>query len=121
MTQYIPKDALLAEIVKKIEKYTKRAEEADVKCDSDSMYWSGVISCLMEVTSLLHTIEVKKVDLDKEIKEYIDDEWCDEYSGDVGNWIRCRRGTSSMIVEDVKDIARHFFELGLKARKEEIK
>ena len=58
-------------------------------------------------------IEVKEVDLEKEINKYIDDEWCDEYSGDVGNWIRYRRGTRPMTVEDVIDIAKHFFELGM--------
>lgn len=60
-------------------------------------------------------LEVKEVDLEKEIEEYIDDEWSDEWSGDVGNWIRYRRGITSMTVEDVKNIAKHFFELGMQA------
>ena len=71
------------------------------------------IEVMKNILSLIDTLEVKEVDLEKEINKYIDDEWCDEYSGDVGNWIRYRRGTRSMEVEDIKDIAKHFFELGM--------
>ena len=71
----------------------------------------------LRILALIDNLEVKEVDLEKEIKESIIDEWCDEWSGDVGNWIRCRRGTTSMTIEDVIDIAKHFFELGLKAQK----
>jgi hypothetical protein len=63
MVQYISKDALVAEIESKIEKYTKRGEESDAKCDGYGMYWGGVISCLNEVRTLCDTLEVKEVDL----------------------------------------------------------
>jgi hypothetical protein len=64
MVQYISKDALVAEIESKIEKYTKRGEESDAKCDGYGMYWGGVISCLNEVRTLCDTLEVKEVDLE---------------------------------------------------------
>lgn len=51
MAQYIDKDALIAEIESKIEKYTKR--------DGYGMYWGGVISCFNEVRTLCDTFEVK--------------------------------------------------------------
>lgn len=41
MKQYIDKDALIAEIESKIEKYTKRGEESDAKRDGYGMYWGG--------------------------------------------------------------------------------
>lgn len=63
MTQYIDKDALVAEIESKIEKYTKRGEESDAKRDGYGMYWGGVLSCLNEVRTLCDSLEVKEVDL----------------------------------------------------------
>ena len=63
--------------------------------------------------------KVKGVDLEKEIKEQVDDCWIDEGSYDVSNWIRYRRGATAMTVDDVKTIAKHFFKLGLKAQKGE--
>ena len=47
-----------------------------------------------DVKDILKTLEVKEVDLDKEWKDFLKD-------GDVG----------------FKEIAKHFFELGLKAQK----
>ena len=61
MAQYIEKDALVAKIEDKINKYTKRGEESDAKHDGHGMYWGGVISCLNEIRSLLDTLEVKEV------------------------------------------------------------
>ena len=66
MAQYIDKDAVVAEIESKIEKYTKRGEESDAKRDGYGMYWGGVLSCLNEVRTLCDTLEVKEVDLNRE-------------------------------------------------------
>lgn len=102
MEEYISKSALVAEFKKRIRDYW-----------SDSENTIGIYPYALEdAIKITETLEVKEVDLEKEINKYIDDEWCDEYSGDVGNWIRYRRGTRSMEVEDIKDIAKHFFELG---------
>ena len=58
----IDKDALVAEIESKIEKYTKHGEESDAKRDGYGMYWGGVLSCLNEVRTLCDSLEVKEVD-----------------------------------------------------------
>ena len=78
MAQYIYKDALVAEIESKIEKYTKRGEESDAKRDGYGMFWVGVLSCLNEVRTLCDTLEVKEVDISSvsenlvEAYEYLD-------------------------------------------------
>lgn len=67
----IDKDAVMAEIKSKIEKYTKRGEESDAKRDGYGMYWGGVLSCLNEVRTLLcDTLEVIEVDFEKELEKY---------------------------------------------------
>lgn len=63
MTQYIDKDALLAEIESKFQKYWKKGEESDALQDGNAKYWGGVLSCLNEVKTLINTFEVKDVDL----------------------------------------------------------
>ena len=64
MKELIDKAAVVAEIESKIEKYTKRGEESDAKCDGYGMYWGGVLSCLNEIRTLCDTLEVKEVDLE---------------------------------------------------------
>lgn len=103
MAKYIDKSALVAEIESKIEKYTKRGEESDAKRDGYGMYWGGVLSCLNEIWTLCDTLEVKEVDLEKEIElikgdyEQVDVAWNNDFDF----------------------IARHFYELGLKKQKGE--
>ena len=65
MKHLIDKDALVAEIESKIEKYTKRGEESDAKRDGYGMYWGGVLSCLNEVRTLCDTLEVKEMNLEE--------------------------------------------------------
>lgn len=63
MTQYIDKDAVVAEIEDKIKKYTLRGEESDFLQDGNAKYWGGVLSCLNEIHSYINTLEVKEADL----------------------------------------------------------
>lgn len=100
MKQYIDKSALIAEIENKIKKYTKRGEESDAKRDGYGMYWGGVLSCLNEIRTLCDTLEVKDVDFETEWKKYF------EHKGNLAT-------------VNVKDLAKHFFDLGLKAQKGE--
>ena len=58
-------------------------------------------------------VETKEVDLEKHLKEDIGDVLFDL------NGVAVKGATYYLTVEDVKDIARHFFELGLKAQKGE--
>ena len=55
----------------------------------------------INILYLLDTLEVKEVDLEKEIKKYIKDNIC------------------GYCVPGVEETAKHFFELGLKAQKGE--
>ena len=91
----------MAEIESKIEKYTKRGEESDAKRDGYGMYWGGVLSCLNEIWTLCDTLEVKEVDLNEEIE-------------------KCLKRYHMLAVgrKEFTDIAKHFYELGLKAKGE---
>lgn len=108
IVQYIDKSALVAEIENKIKKYTKRGEESDAKRDGYGMYWGGVLSCLNEIRTLCDTLEVKEVDLEKDFNDFLDN-----VEGMPPMW------HSDEQIEWGKDIAKHFFELGIKAQKGE--
>lgn len=89
MTQYISKDTLVAEI-KKI----KKEDYYDIHDEYDGF----VRNALDKVLSIINTIEVKEVDLEKEIEE------------------NYREDTSTLKTKkQYAKIAKHFFELGLKA------
>lgn len=104
--ELISKAALIAEIENKIKKYTKRGEESDAARDGYGMHWGGVLSCLNEVRTLCDTLEVKEVDLKKELDEWLkygphtDYPWCS-------------------IPDAIEITAEHFFELGVKVKKGE--
>lgn len=93
MAQYIDKDALVAEIKERIKTYNKGyANGDDSRADA------------LEV--LLHdidTLEMKDVDLDREIRRYR-----------MRNPIIQHREES--LYDYMANVAKHFFELGLKAR-----
>ena len=103
----IDKDALVAEIESKIEKYTKHGEESDAKRDGYGMYWGGVISCLNEVQTLIDTLEVKEVNLEKELKE----DWLFADKSEV-DCFESMCLTKDMFVS----LAKKYFKLGLQAR-----
>lgn len=105
MKQYIDKDAVVAEIESKIEKYTKRGEESDAKRDGYGMYWGGVLSCLNEIRTLCDTLEAKEVDLEKEFYDFLD--------------TLIGKDNGHLSEDELFRIAEYFFELGLKAQKGE--
>ena len=102
MKQYIDKAKVVAEI--------ERLKECNHKiCGGDfdflkkaypKHYYSTEI--YNDILSFLDTLEVKDVDLDKEIEKWIDD--------DAITHEDCS-------ITDVISTAKHFFELGLKAKK----
>ena len=71
------------------------------------------IGAYNKILSLLNTLEVKEVDLEKHLKEYIEDIFFDL------DGVAVKGTTHYITVEDIKYIAKNFFELGLSARKEE--
>ena len=91
----IDKDALIAEIERRIKGLK------DCRADTIAGY-AGEISGLKNLLSFLYTLEVKKVNLEKEIQSWVED-------NSVNGYYR----------EDVYETAEHFFELGLKAQKGE--
>ena len=109
MTLLIDKSALVAEIESKIEKYTKRGAESDAKRDGYGMYWGGVLSCLNEVRALCDALEVKEVDLEKELsyKDYV--RFFEEHPNFPSDWG----------FDETWFFAKYFFEFGLKAQKGE--
>ena len=99
MEQYIEKSALVA----KIEKRKKEAYGHE---------WGWAVQCATydEILSILNTLEVKEVDLEKELIE-----WHKEHFKKDGTFI----GMSGFYLTNNSqmDIAKHFYELGLKAQK----
>ena len=90
MTQYIDKSALVAEIKKRRKEWwfgsSIEAKYKKEECD--------------DILSFLDTLEVKEVDLEKEI---------DNYLQPLAAWEIQEAPFTSM-----ENIAKHFFELGLK-------
>ncbi len=106
MKQYINKDALVAEIL-------KRKKEAESNCGGYKSYDEHrcnacIVDFYEEFLEIINTLEVKDVDLDKEIKE--------EYLKHRRYGVR---DNMLVILNELQfnKIAKHFFELGLKAQK----
>ena len=107
MEQYIPKSALVAEIEKEIKHIYAGREYVGIPLDEENRVYG-----LQIAKGIIDTLEVKEVDLEHEVESYwkqCDMTWCrDAYS-------------MTHIRSMLSDIAKHFFELGIKARKEEVK
>jgi len=95
---------ILNQIKAKIEemkaKYNQERDEEDFPNHSDGngMYWSGVFSCLKEISFFIDHLEVKELDLEKELNNY-------------------GRNYPYVILaprHQLLDCAKHFYELGLK-------
>lgn len=102
--ELIDKSALVTEIEKCYNECLKRARI------TDSYYWNIKADAYRNVLAILNdTLEVKEVDLEKEIESYYfhqcDLSWCkDLYS-------------LTYIRDTLSKIAKYFFELGLKVQK----
>lgn len=94
MEQYIKKSTLLTEIKRRI-KTNKKCMLGLRNLD----YYQGKVDALNDTLSSLDTLEVKEVNLDKEI-DLVEDKY---------------HGFESSSRADIINIAKHFFELGLKA------
>lgn len=101
MEQYIPKDAVVAEIENLLDKGRYHEEY-------DCAYRDGNNGALYALKSKLNTLEVKEADL----KEEIDKFWKPRFS--LG-WDD--KSLLSVSYKGFESIAKHFFELGLKAKK----
>lgn len=96
MEQYINKADIIAEIEKAID---ETAPSHDQQCQYEDGYYCG----LYKAESIIDTLEVKEVDLEEEIKSWLDHgHITDTRYGDYDD-------------DDIESTARHFFELGIKA------
>lgn len=107
MTQYIDKSAVVAEIKKEIKGIYAGREYVGIPS-----WEEREIEGLEKAIEILNTLEVKEVDLEKHLKEDIEDIFFDL------DGVAVKGATSYLTVEDIKDIAKHFFELELKAKGE---
>jgi hypothetical protein len=95
MEQYIPKSFLVAEIEKCYNECLKRAKI------TDSDYWNAKADAYRNVLAILNdTLEVKDVDLDKEIDDWYQNKASKEFE--------------RVFYDDIEKFANHFYELGLK-------
>lgn len=112
MSKYIDAEKLIAEIERRIAAYQKNFDKADnkiAKLSTDGRI-AGLKALLPFITSLQQ--EQPEVDLEKEIDSFL-------------NRNVLNRINNSDIIEDFTtmeagELARHFYELGLNARKKEI-
>ena len=93
MTQYIDKAAVIAEIEKRI----NGVNPDTIEDWRYRLQWEHDIEVMKNILSLINTIEVKEVDLEKEI-----DDWYNTMGIPV-------------TTDALKETARYFFELGLRA------
>ena len=107
MKQYIDKSAVVAEIESK-RKYAQHLGDNAIN-GSMQQFYDGMKQGCVDILSFLDTLEVKEVDLDKHLKEDIEDTLFDL------NGVAVIGATHYLTVDDVKEIAKHFFELGIKA------
>lgn len=94
MAEYIEKSALVAEIIKRYDEYT-----SSILKHYDA-YKEAKAQELGKILTILNTLEEKKVDLEKEIHLWMEDNTCGGYCS-----------------ANIRETAEHFFELGLKAQK----
>ena len=100
--ELIDKAALVAEIEKAID---EPAPSHDQQCPWEDGYYCG----LYKANNIIDTLEVKKVDLEKEIYD------AEKRFGDIDEM----GGYRILIFDDeFRDILHYFFELGIKAKGE---
>lgn len=98
MKHYIDKDALVAEIERLVSNGKVKCQQTQKNNDQLSyIAWSEHIATCGKILSIIDTLEVKEVDLEKEFYNYIEH-------------YRNRETGYTMF-----GIAEHFFELGIKA------
>ena len=105
MAQYIDKSALVAEIEKHLEYanngilYAQTGIEKGLKkyeCDLNA--WQHCQNMCKNILSFIDTLEVKEVDLEKSISDWLFEEGLPNEEG---------------LIDYIKETAEHFFELGM--------
>jgi hypothetical protein len=94
------------EILGKVRDFFDTLEVIKVGVDFGDPKWDKSAKCIIDTK----TLEVKDVDLEKHLKEDIEDVFLDL------DGVVVKGATHYITVEDVKYIAKNFFELGLKSK-----
>ena len=104
MAQYINKSALVAEIEKLISNGQVKLQESQESNDHENyIVWAEHIATCIKVLSLIDTLEMKEVDLEKEVDKWYNNKAPKEFE--------------NVLYSDIEKFAKHFFELGIKAQK----
>ena len=103
MAKYIPLNALVAEIERRFDEYSSSILKHYDACKEARAQELG------KILTIIGTLEVKEVDLKKEIRDHIRE--CLD--------VKFPTTDIELIKKDVSYTARKFFELGLKAQKGE--
>ena len=103
----IDKDKIVAELEKLITNGKLKCQQSQENNDQESyIAWSEHIATCGKILLFLDTLEVKEVDLEKEINEW---QGCEAFPEGVDIT------PLPKAMEIVERTAKHFFELGLKA------
>ena len=107
MKHLVDKDKIVAEIEKLISNGKLKCQQSQENNDQVSyIAWSEHIATCGKILLFLDTLEVKEVDLEKEINEW---QGCEMFPEGVDIT------PLPKAMEIVEKTAKHFFELGLKA------
>ena len=109
--QYIPKSSLVAEIEKIIDEIYKGQPFDSLSREKQVALWY-----IKSIMSSVNSLEVKEVDLEKEVDNYIYSNLSRPRMALELDWKQC---DISFKAENLIKFAEHFFELGLKAQKKE--
>ena len=105
--ELIPKDAVLAEIEKRLDEiYPTLPNASDVEKGDSTLsgaYITGRYNALESFSKFIDTLEVKEMDLKKSISD----------------WLLEGLPNDEELIDYIKETAEHFFELGFKAQKGE--
>ena len=110
MEKYISKSALVAEIERR--RNICKKVVLDLRTEENKDYYQGKAEAYKEALDFLDTLEVKEVDLDKEIENLLEKEKA--FVTD-NREVKYYNGDSFNHIYELEFIAKHFFELGLKA------
>jgi len=109
--ELIDKSKVIAEIEKCIDRCNTKKRSCPVNTQVEAVC-DNKIHVYKEILSFIDAIEQKEVDLEKEVRNYIEANFTSVEEPD--NYL-----TTVMQLDDMVSFAKHFFELELKTRKGE--
>ena len=109
----IDRNVIIAEIERKLQDLI--VGKKDAVYAEERVISRAKIDMCKEILSFLNTIEVKEVDLEKEVDDYVN-----EYFSECDDGVLISDANSmELTLLDITPLAKHFFELGLKTKKGE--